>query len=56
VHAISFPDGYDAAVAAGDTNGDGVLTTDAELMAAIDGGAAVDGGVVASFTCPVIPL
>lgn len=56
VHALAFPGGYQAALDAGDVDGDGVLDSDAELMLAIDAGAAVDTGVVASFTCPVIPL
>ncbi|GAA1800911.1 hypothetical protein [Agromyces neolithicus] len=56
VHALSFPGGYEAAVDAGDADGDGVLDYDAELMTAIGAGAAIDTGVVASFTCPVIPL
>ncbi|MBM7502795.1 hypothetical protein ACFPER_04895 [Agromyces aurantiacus] len=56
VHALAFPMGYAAAVAAGDTDGDGVIDSDAELMSAIAAGAAVDTGVVRSFTCPVIPL
>lgn len=56
VHALAFPSGYDAAVDAGDTDGDGVLDSDAELRTAMQAGTAVDVGVVASFTCPVIPL
>lgn len=56
VHALHFPWGYAAAVDAGDADGDGVLDSDAELMAAMQAGAASDAGVVASFTCPVIPL
>jgi hypothetical protein len=56
VHALAFPSGYQAAVDAGDADGDGVLDSDAELMAAIEAGAATDAGVVKSFTCPVIPL
>jgi hypothetical protein len=56
VHALAFPMGYDAAVDAGDADGDGVLDSDAELMAAIQAGTATDAGVVKSFTCPVIPL
>jgi hypothetical protein len=56
VHALAFPSGYGAAVSAGDADGDGVLDSDAELMAAIQAGTAVDVGVVKSFTCPVIPL
>lgn len=56
VHALDFPSGYAAAVEAGDADGDGVLDSDAELMTATLAGTAVDVGVVASFTCPVIPL
>ena len=56
VHAVSFPSGYGAALAAGDLDRDDVLGSAEEVAAAIAAGAAVDGGVVASFTCPVIPL
>ncbi|NUT58464.1 MAG: hypothetical protein HOQ00_06410 [Agromyces sp.] len=56
VHALAFPSGYAAAVAAGDADGDGVLDSDAELMAAMQAGTALDVGIVASFTCPVIPI
>jgi hypothetical protein len=56
VHAVSFPSGYDDALAAGDLDGDDVLGSAEEVAAAIAAGFAVDGGVVASFTCPVIPL
>ncbi|UOQ87978.1 hypothetical protein MUN74_11795 [Agromyces endophyticus] len=56
VHALGFPDGYAAALAIGDADGDGVIDSDTELMTALDAGAAVDLGVVKSFTCPVIPL
>ena len=56
VHALAFPGGYAAAVAAGDTDGDGVLDSDDELMAAIAAGTAVDTGVVRWFVCPTIPL
>jgi hypothetical protein len=55
VHAISFAD-YDAALAMYDTNGSGTFDSAEEVEAAIDGGAAVDNGVVRSFECPVIPL
>jgi hypothetical protein len=53
---VSFPSGYDDALAAGDLDGDHVLGSAEEVAAAIGAGLAVDGGVVASFTCPVIPL
>jgi hypothetical protein len=56
VHALSFPSGYAAAVAAGDANGNGVIDSDAELGAALAAGAAVDAGVVKQFVCPVIKL
>lgn len=56
VHALSFPSGYDAAVAAGDLDNDGVLDSDVEVQAAIADGKAVDDGVVKQFECPAIPL
>lgn len=56
VHALDFPGGYAAALAAGDTNGNGVLDSDAELGVAIAAGTAADAGVVKQFVCPVIPL
>ncbi len=56
VHALAFPAGYQAAVASGDMNANGVLDSDAELNAALSAGTAVDTGVVKSFECPVIPL
>lgn len=56
VHALAFPGGYAAALAAGDTNGNGVLDSDAELGVAIAAGTATDEGVVKQFVCPVIPL
>jgi hypothetical protein len=55
VHGLSIAD-YDAALDAGDLNGNGVLDRDAEVLAAIGAGAATDQGVVKSFECPVIPL
>jgi hypothetical protein len=54
VHALEFPSGYAAALAAGDANDNGVIDSDAELAAAISAGAARDAGVVKQFTCPVI--
>jgi hypothetical protein len=54
VHALAFPSGYAAAVAAGDANGSGNLDSDQEIAAAIAAGAAVDTGVVKQFVCPVI--
>lgn len=56
VHAVTFPQGYAAALGAGDLDGDGVLTSDAELAAAMAAGTATDVGVVKQFECPVIPL
>jgi len=56
VHALSFPDGYDAALADGDLDGDGVLDSFAEVHAALAAGSAEDGGVVKQFVCPVIPF
>jgi hypothetical protein len=56
VHALSFPSGYDAALAAGDLDGDGALDSAAEVEAALRAGTAVDTGVVKQFVCPVIPL
>jgi hypothetical protein len=38
VHALSFPAGYPAALAAGDLNGNGVLDSTAEVNAAIAAG------------------
>jgi hypothetical protein len=56
VHLLGFPAGYDAAVADGDLDGDGVLDSVAEVDAALAAGTAVDGGVVKQFECPAIPL
>jgi hypothetical protein len=56
VHALSYPSGYAAALAAGDTNHNGVIDSDAELGVALSAGAAVDAGVVKQFVCPVIKL
>jgi hypothetical protein len=56
VHALTFPSGYGAALAAGDLNANGVIDSDAELMVAIDAGLATDAGVVKSFVCTVNPL
>jgi hypothetical protein len=56
VHALAFPDGYLAAVADGDLDGDGVLDSDEEIQAALAAGSAVDAGVVKQFECPAIPL
>ena len=55
VHALSFGD-YAAAVQQFDANGSGDFDSDAEVAAALAGGAAVDMGIVKSFVCPVIHL
>ena len=56
VHALSFPSGYAAALAAGDANASGAIDSDAELALATAAGKAVDTGVVKQFVCPVIKL
>jgi hypothetical protein len=56
VHGLAFPSGYAAALADGDTDGDGVLDSTAEVDAALATGSAVDTGVVKQFECPAIPL
>jgi hypothetical protein len=56
VHALSFPTGYAAAIAAGDSNGNGVIDSDEELAVALVSGAVTDTGVVKQFVCPVIKL
>ena len=56
VHALTFPNGYPAALASGDLNDNGVIDSDTELTAAINAGTAIDAGVVKVFVCPVIPL
>ena len=55
VHGLEFAD-YDAAVAAYDSNGSGDFDSDAEVLAAIAGGAAEDIGVIKQFVCPVIKV
>lgn len=56
VHLLDFPIGYEAAVADGDLDGDGVLDSAEEVAAALAAGSAVDEGVVKQFECPAIPL
>jgi hypothetical protein len=56
VHALGFPSGYQAALASGDLNGNGVLDSASEVNAALSAGTAVDLGVVKRFECPVIPV
>ena len=58
-HAISFNTSYATTLAAHDLDGDGVFDSDAEILSALgDAGpsGATDGGVVAMFVCPAIPL
>jgi hypothetical protein len=56
VHALTFPSGYAAALAAGDVNASGAIDSDDELAIALAAGTAVDAGVVKQFVCPVIRL
>ncbi|WP_430647179.1 hypothetical protein [Agromyces sp. GXS1127] len=56
VTEVLLPNGYAAALASGDLDGDGVLDSDEELWAAADAGDLAIGGVLRSFECPVIPL
>ena len=56
VHALAFPSGYAAALAAGDSNANGVIDSDEELALAMAAGTATDTGVVKQFVCPVIKL
>jgi hypothetical protein len=56
VHAIDFPAGYAAALAAHDANHSGDFDSNEEVEAALAAGAAKDLGVVKIFECPVIPL
>jgi hypothetical protein len=56
VHALTFPNGYAAAVADGDVDGDGVLSSAEEVHAALAAGTAADAGAVKQFECPAIPL
>lgn len=53
VHAVTLPHGYAAALASGDLDGDGVLDSTAEVMAALAAGDAVDTGIVKWFVCTV---
>ena len=55
VHGLEFAD-YDAAVATYDANLSGDFDSEAEVTAAIAGGAATDIGIVKSFVCPVIKI
>jgi hypothetical protein len=47
---------YDAALAAGDANENGVLDSDAELAAAAGSGLTIGTTPIKSFVCPVIKL
>ncbi|QIG39053.1 hypothetical protein G5T42_05750 [Microbacterium sp. 4R-513] len=51
VHAVSAPNGYAAALASGDLDGDGVLDAADEVWAALSAGDLVDNGVVKQFVC-----
>lgn len=54
VRELDFPSGYAAAVASGDTNGDGVIDSTAELHRSFVDGTAVDTGkVLREFVCTV---
>jgi len=55
VHGLTFTN-YAAAVAAYDTNASGDFDSEAEVLAAIAGGAATDTGIIKSFVCPVITI
>ena len=55
VHGLTFTN-YAAALTAYDTNLSGDFDSEAEVAAAIGGGAATDIGVVKSFVCPVIKI
>jgi hypothetical protein len=51
VHSVSLPDGYAAALASGDLDGNGVLDATDEVQAALAAGTAVDNGIVKYFVC-----
>ncbi|GAA2033979.1 hypothetical protein GCM10009819_17610 [Agromyces tropicus] len=53
---VHLPDGYAAALASGDLDGDGVLDSATELWAAADAGDLVVGDITRYFECPVIPV
>jgi len=57
VHLLGWNTSYATTLAAHDSNGDGVLDTNAEVWAALadsGSGGAVDLGVVKTFECPLI--
>jgi hypothetical protein len=51
VHKVSTPQGYAAALSAGDLDGNGVLDSADEIDAALASGALVDDGIVKYFVC-----
>ena len=53
VHDVSAPNGYAAALASGDLDGDGVIDATDEVQAAMASGDLVDNGVVRRFVCTV---
>lgn len=53
VHGLTFSN-YAVAVSEFDANHSGNFDSAAEVQAAIAAGAAIDGGVIKSFECPVI--
>jgi hypothetical protein len=53
---VSLPNGYGAALASGDLDGDGVLDSATELWAAQSAGDVAVGDAIASFECPVIKV
>jgi hypothetical protein len=55
VHGLTFTN-YAAALTTYDANLSGDLDSEAEVTAAIAGGAATDTGIVKSFVCPVIKI
>jgi hypothetical protein len=55
VHGLTFAN-YAAALTTYDANLSGDLDSEAEVTAAIAGGAATDIGIVKSFVCPVIKI
>jgi hypothetical protein len=56
VHKVSLTGSYADALASGDLDGDGVLDSDTEVLAAIAAGDLVDDGVVKYFVCTVNPV
>jgi hypothetical protein len=56
VTEVLLPNGYAAALASGDLDGDLVLDSDEELWAAAASGDLALGDVLTRFECPVIPV